>query len=72
MAFESLTDEQLLAQVRRTADRCVSVMQLPLEERQACHKKGSVSPEQAGLLSAWFTILAHDECVRRGLSQPSF
>lgn len=68
MGFEALTDEQLLVQVRRTADACVRVVQMSDEERHTVHPKRGMSPEQAGTVSAMFTILALRECERRGIA----
>ena len=65
--FESLTDEQLLVQVRRTADQCVKVVSMSDEDRHRIGKKGNVSAEQGGTLSAMFTFLALQECKRRGI-----
>lgn len=67
-AFATLTDEQLLAQVRRTADTCVAVVAMPVKERRAIRGPGKVDAEQAGALSAMMTVLAWDECQRRGIA----
>jgi hypothetical protein len=65
--FESLTDEQLLVQVRRTADQCVRVVSMSDVDRHSIGVKGNVSAEQGGTLSALFTLLALQECERRGI-----
>lgn len=68
MAFESLTDEALLRVLNEIANACVRVVQMPLADRLK-PKKGGVSPEQAGTLSAVFAYQLHREAERRGLSR---
>ena len=65
--FANLTDEQLVAQMNRTADACVRVIQMSDKERNEISPKRGTSPNQAGIMSAWFTKLAMDECISRGI-----
>lgn len=68
MAFETLTDEQLVAQCRQVADSCVRVVGMPKAERHAVRGKHGASPNEAGAMNALFATLMLAELERRGIA----
>lgn len=68
MAFETLTDDQLVRQVRQIADSCVRVVGMPKAERKAVRGVHGASPEQAGAMNAIFATLMIAELERRGVA----
>lgn len=67
-AASSLSDSELLAMRGRCADRCVSIVQMPVEERsKARTEKGGCSPDEFGSFVALAALMLDREVQRRGL-----
>ena len=67
MFGNTLTDDELVALLKRCGVACAAVMRMDEVARNTNGPKGACTPTQAGNLSAMFAVMAADAALSRGL-----